>query len=90
MVYWGTPKVKATLEVSICPQAYRERIEIQENSFKRMIDHGALDINYGRKKLVGPNLHQQRKRADLETSVESAQQRPGNKTNALRQPTSQG
>ena len=30
-----------------------ERNEIQENSFKRMIDHGALNTNYGRKKIIG-------------------------------------
>ena len=60
LVYWGTPQVKDTLEVTQWPRVYRERNERQENSFKRMIDHGALNTNYGRKKIVGPDRHQQR------------------------------
>ena len=83
LVYWGTPKVKAALEVSKWPQVYRERTEIQENSFKRMIDHGALDINYGRKKIVGPDRHQQRKRDQIEASVDSTQQRMAKQVDAL-------
>ena len=43
LVYWGTPKVKETLAVTDWPRVYRERNEIQENSFKHMIDHGALN-----------------------------------------------
>ncbi len=85
LVYWGTPQLKATVEVSKWPQLYRERTEIQENSFKRMIDHGALETNYGRKKIVGPDRHQQRKREDLEASVETAQQRVANKVDALQE-----
>jgi hypothetical protein len=30
---------------------YRNRAEIQENNIKRMIAHGALNINYGIKKI---------------------------------------
>jgi len=41
LVYWGTSKVKDTLEPTQWPRVYRERNEIQENGFKRMIDHGA-------------------------------------------------
>jgi hypothetical protein len=82
-VYWGTPQLKATVEVSEWPHLYRERTEIQENSFKRMIDHGALETNYGRKKIVGPDRHQQRKRETLEASLETAQQRVGKKGEAL-------
>ncbi len=83
LVYWGTPKLTQALEVREWPRVYRERTEIQENSFKRMIDHGALDINYGRKKIVGPDRHQQRKRARLEASLETAQQRVAKKDSAL-------
>ena len=82
-VSWGTPKLKATVEVREWPQLYRERTERQENSFKRMIDHGALETNYGRKKIVGPDRHQQRKREDLAASLETAQQRVANKVEAL-------
>jgi hypothetical protein len=84
-VYWGTPQLKATVEVSEWPHLYRERTEIQENSFKRMIDHGALETNYGRKKIVGPDRHQQRKREELEASLETAQQRVDNKVEALQE-----
>jgi hypothetical protein len=76
-VYWGTPKVKETLETLEWPRVYRERSEIQENSFKRMIDHGALNTNYGRKKLVGPDRHQQRQKEQLDQALEAAQQRVG-------------
>ena len=83
LVYWGTPALKAALDVREWPRVYRERTEIQENSFKRMIAHGALDINYGRKKIVGPDRHQQRKRETLEASLQTAQQRVTQKVKAL-------
>ncbi len=83
LVYWGTPALKAALDVLEWPRVYRERTEIQENSFKRMIAHGALDINYGRKKIIGPDRHQQRKREALEASVHTAQQRVSKKVEAL-------
>src|SRR5207245_8243672 len=69
LVYWGTPKVKEALETTEWPRVYRARTEIQENSFKRMIDHGALDTNYGRKTIVGPDRHQQRKHEHLDQSL---------------------
>ena len=83
LVYWGTPALKAALDVLEWPRVYRERTEIQENSFKRMIAHGALDINYGRKKIIGPDRHQQRKREVLEASWQTAQQRVTKKVEAL-------
>src|SRR6266566_1662470 len=42
LVYWGTPKVEDTLEASEWPRVYRERNEIQEHSFKSMIDHSGF------------------------------------------------
>jgi len=45
---------------------------IQENRFKRMIEHGALDINYGRKKQIGPDRHQQRAQEKLTRALEGA------------------
>ena len=77
LVYWGTPQVKDALEATEWPRVYRERNEIQENSFKRMIDHGALNTNYGRKKIVGPDRHQQRAREQLDQSLAAAQQAGG-------------
>jgi len=80
LVYWGTPRVKAALEAAEWPRVYRERNERQEHSFKRMIDHGALNINYGRKTVVGQDRHQQRARAKLEKKLEAAQKRVDKKT----------
>ena len=56
LVYWGSAKVKAELEASEWPEMYRARTELQENAFKRMIEHGALDINAGRKTDSVPQL----------------------------------
>ena len=83
LVYWGTPALKTALDVLEWSRVYRNRTEIQENSFKRMIDHGALDINYGRKKIVGPDRHQPRKRTEMAASLETAQQRLNKKVEAL-------
>ena len=84
VVYWGTPQVADALETTEWPRVYRERNEIQEHSFKRMHDHGALKTNYGRKKVVGPDRHQQRKREKLDQSLEAAQQRVDKKAEALK------
>ena len=66
------------------PRGYRARNEIQENSFKRMIDHGALHTNYGRQRIVGPDRHQQRAREHLEQSLAAAQQRVVKKAEAVK------
>jgi hypothetical protein len=84
LVYWATPKVEAVLEPTAWPRVYRARSEMQENSFKRMIDHGALNRNYGRKKIVGADRHQQRAREKLEPSLASAQKRLDKKGEALK------
>ncbi len=88
--YWGTPQVKDTFEVTQWPRVYRERHERQDNSFKRMIDHGALNTHYGRKKIVGPDRHQQRAREKLDHAVQAAQQRLGTKAEALKGPQDKG
>ena len=75
MGYWATPPVKDALEVSEWPRGYRARNEIQENSFKRMIDHGALNTNYGRKTIASPDRHQQRAREKLDKALKGAQKR---------------
>jgi hypothetical protein len=80
LVYWGTSKVKASLEVSRWPAIYRARNELQEQSFKRMNDHGALKTNYGRKTIIGPDRHRQRAKAKLEQGLGSAQRRVEQKT----------
>ncbi len=75
LVYWGTPRVKAPWEPTAWPHVYRERSELQANSFKRLIDHGALNTNYGRKKILGADRHQQRVREPLDHALEAAQKR---------------
>ena len=84
LVYWGTPQVKATVETTAWPKVYLERNTIQEHSFKRMIDHGALNTNYGRKKIIGPDRHQQRVREQVEKSLEATQKRVDRKAEALK------
>lgn len=75
LVYWGTPQVKAELETGEWPEVYRARTELQENAFKRMIEHGALNINVGRKTTLGPDRHQQRAEAQVRESLEAAKSR---------------
>src|SRR5713101_7624445 len=84
LVYWGTPKVEDALEASEWPRVYRERNEIQEHSFKRMIDHGGLDINYGRKTIRGPDRHHQRQAEQLAQSLETAHKRVDKKAEAVK------
>jgi hypothetical protein len=84
VVYWGTPKIAAALEPTEWPRVYRARSERQENSFKRMIDHGALNTNYGRKTIVGADRHQQRARDKLDQALEAARQRVDKKAEALK------
>ncbi len=83
LVYWGTPQVQDVLEAREWPRVYRERNEIQELSFKGMIDHGGLDINYGRKTILGPDRHHQRKQAQLAQSLETAHTRVDKKAEAV-------
>src|SRR3954453_20991205 len=84
LVYWATPQVEAVLEATAWPRVYRERNEIQEHSFKRMIAHGALDINDGRKRIIGPDRHQQRARAKRDQALEATQKRLDKKAEALK------
>lgn len=83
LVYWGTQALEKALEPIEWPRVYRDRNEIQELNFKAMIDHGGLDINYGRKLIAGPDRHHQRKREGLEKSLESARQRLDKKADAV-------
>jgi len=67
--YWGTPIAKELLDPLQWPKAYSQRTEIQENNFRRMIDHGALNVNFGIKKIMVPDRHQERKVEKLEKSL---------------------
>src|SRR5712664_2045868 len=83
LVYWGTPQLQDALEAREWPRVYRERNAIQELSFKGMIDHGGLDINYGRKTILGPDRHHQRKQAQLAQSLETAHTRVAKKAEVV-------
>ena len=83
LVYWGTPQVQAVLAAREWPRVYRERNEIQELSFKGMINHGGLDINDGRKTILGPDRHHQRKQAQLAQSLETAHTRVAKKAEVV-------
>lgn len=88
--YWATPQVEAVLEGTAWPRVSRARNERQEHRLKRMIDHGARDINSGRKRIVGPDRQQQRARATLEQAREASQKRVDKKTEALKAKQDQG
>ena len=53
---------------SISFDRFRRRIEVQENSFKRMKEHGALDVNFGTKTIFSEDRRQARKKETLEKS----------------------
>jgi hypothetical protein len=71
--YGGTPHRKESGAPIHGPRRYRQRSEIQENGFRRRIDHGALNTHYGRKKQRGPDRHPQRAQAKLHQALARAQ-----------------
>ena len=72
LVYWATSPFKKKVKEKDWPQVYFARSEVQENGFKRMIAHGALNTNYGTKKIEGPDRHQARKKEKLEEQHDKA------------------
>ncbi|CAK8711354.1 hypothetical protein KKHLCK_16130 [Candidatus Electrothrix laxa] len=83
LVYWGTPKLQESLPPVEWPEVYSRRTEIQENSFKRMINNGALNVNFGIKKIVGPDRHKERKVKVLKDRAVKVGQKIENKKNEL-------
>ena len=79
LVYWGSPQVKAEAEAEAWPAIYRARTELQENAFKRMMDHGALNLKVGRKTILGPDRHPQRAEAKGKDALEAARRRVAKK-----------
>jgi hypothetical protein len=67
--YWGTPTAKELLDPVQWPKVYSQRTDIQENSFKGMIAHGGLNVNFGTKKIIVPDRHQERKKEKLEEKL---------------------
>jgi hypothetical protein len=64
--------VQEVIEPIGWPTLYRQRTELQENRFKGMKDQGALDVNFGTKKIVVTDRHQQRAKAALAEDVAKA------------------
>jgi hypothetical protein len=83
LVDWGTPPVQAVLAAREWPRVDRERNEMQERSFKGMIDHGGLASNEGRKTILGPDRHHQRKPAQRTQSLETAHTRGDKKAEVV-------
>jgi hypothetical protein len=50
-----------------------------------MIEHGALNTNYGRKKLIGPDRHQQRKQAVLDQALQNNREKQVKKADLIKQ-----
>ena len=81
--FWGTEKFKEMVDVLQWPGIYSRRTEVQENRFKHMIRHGALNVNFGIKKIIGPDRHQQRALEVLKESSEGLAQKIERKTERL-------
>ena len=68
--FWGTPCAKKMADPIDWPKIYCRRTEVQENSFRRMKEHGALDVNFGTKTIVSEDRHHTRKLKELEDKSE--------------------
>lgn len=73
--YWGTTHMKKVAEPIDWPKIYSKRTEVQENSFKRMKDHGALDVNFGTKTIEVDDRHHRNKLKKIEDGSASIQKR---------------
>lgn len=73
--FWGTPEICRRFSPMKWAELYSQRTEIQENSFKSMKDHGALDTNYGIKKITGPDRHQARAIEKADATLKGIQKR---------------
>lgn len=67
LAYWATPGLALELSAKTVVTLYRQRADIQENTFKHTIAHCALDTNYGNKVIWGPDRMQARELAELQT-----------------------
>jgi hypothetical protein len=85
LAYWGTPTVKQQIDPEQWPDVYRQRTHLQEQRFKEMKAYEALDINFGTKKVWGPDRHQERKREKLAEVTEKKAQQVTKKTSLLTQ-----
>ncbi len=77
--FWGTEAVANKVAYLDWPGLYSQRTENQENSFKRMKEHGALDVNFGTKKIVSEDRHHQRKIEKLNSKLTNTEERAAKK-----------
>ncbi len=73
--FWGTPAVAEKVPYIDWPGLYSQRTEIQENSFRRMKEHGALTTNFGTKKIESEDRHHGRKVEKLTDQLENIDER---------------
>ena len=89
LVYWGTKLFVDKIKIKKWPSTYRARNDLQENKFKSMVAHGALNTNYGRKKIIGIDRHQERKLTSLATKLENNKDKKIKKSAAVERKQSQ-
>ncbi len=77
--FWGTPAVVEKVPYLDWPSLYSQRTEIQENSFKRMKEHGALATNFGTKKIESEDRHHTRKVEKLTDKLKKIDKRVAKK-----------
>ncbi len=77
--YWGTKEVAKKVDYLDWPDLYSQRTENQENNFRRMKEHGALDVNFGTKKIVSEDRHHQRKVEKLSSKLVKTEERVAKK-----------
>jgi hypothetical protein len=85
LAYWGTPKVAEQIELVEWPEVYRQRTHLQEQRFKEMKAYEALDVNFGTKKIWGPDRHQEREREKLAEAKDKKAQQVTRKKELLQQ-----
>ena len=85
----GHRKGQELLAVRACPRCIVGAAR-QEKSFKRMIDHGALNTNDGRTKILGVARHQQRAQEQLDHARAAAQKRVEKQEQAVTTPQAKG
>lgn len=81
--FWGTPKFAEVVDYIEWPGMYSQRNGIQENSFKRMKAYGALDVNFGTKKIITEDRHQQRAIESLEEKKKAVDEKIVKKTEKI-------
>jgi len=76
LVYWYTKAIdRQGFSAEEIINIYRRRGDTQENSFKHMIAHGALNTNFGGKKAWGPDRSHQRKIDKLNEKIDKLRKR---------------